>query len=246
MDTVFANLGLSQEETAIYTTLCKEGPIAIRSIAVKTGINRGTVYETLKLMAKTGLVTYSPIGKRKNFVAESPEKLLALFSERKKRMEEAIKKLEVDVIPDLKTHSKTGQIPQVYYYEGDEGIEQVLKDVLQTVQNSVQKEYFIYSSRPVRKYLYKLFPNFTRQRVRRGIKVKVIAIGEGGEEAELAERKWIKADENGITLSYMIIYPPKFALISVAQEDLPYGVVIHEEGVAKTQKVIFDTLWKIL
>jgi hypothetical protein len=49
-----------------------------------------------------------------------------------------------------------------------------------------QPEYYAYSSRPLRQYLYRKFPHFTEQRIAEGIAVKVIAIGEGGDPASLA------------------------------------------------------------
>ncbi len=42
------------------------------------------------------------------------------------------------------------------------------------------KEYYVYSSADIRKYLYQDFPNFTEERKKRNIHVKIIALGEGG------------------------------------------------------------------
>ena len=74
---------------------------------------------------------------------------------------------------------------------------------------------------------------------------KVIAIGEGGEDAELSERKWIKT-EGKVDAAYIAVYPPKCAIISLASANYPTAVVIESKEVATAQKIIFDTLWGLL
>jgi len=239
-------LGLNKKETIIYFSLYKLGPASIRQIAAKAKINRGTTYEVLKNLVKKGLATYFPKGKRRYFTAQSPETLLRLAEEKKERINQAVNQLRTQILPELTAIKPQGDVPQVHYYEGDEGIEKILQDVLRTVEKTPAKEYFVYSSKPVRKYIYRFFPNFTKQRIKRGIKVKVIAIGKGGEETKLSQRKWLNSKDGFSSLSYIIIYPPKFSLISIAQEEMPYGVVINESAVAQTQKLIFQSLWQTL
>ena len=86
---------------------------------------------------------------------------------------------------------------------------------------------------------------WARQRVQRGIRVRVIAIGEGGDEAELAERKWLPAG-SGTNASYIAIYPPKIAIITLAQKNYPVVIVIESPAIASTQQLMFDTLWSLL
>jgi sugar-specific transcriptional regulator TrmB len=108
------------------------------------------------------------------------------------------------------------------------------------------KEYYAYSSRTLRKYLYRHFPNFTRNRITTGVHVKVIAVGEGGELDTNSERRWIAEPPASELSSYVIIYGPKVALISVSADETPYGVVIEEPGVAAMQRLLFGTLWSQL
>jgi len=96
-----------------------------------------------------------------------------------------------------------------------------------------------------REHLYRPFPNFTRQRVNRGIKVRVLAVGEGGDEAEFAERKWLPAGD-ATDASYIAIYPPKVAMITLASNKYPVVVIIDSSAIASTQQILFDTLWRLL
>ena len=242
MQETFETIGISKTESAVYQSLLKLGPSSIRTIAGESGVNRGTTYETLKTLVKKGLVTYTPRGKRKYFVARNPYQLIRNAEEKQMLLTNALEALKTDIVPRLQRVKSSKEIADVRYFEGDSGIEEILRDVLHTSK----KEYYVYSSKPVRKYLYRNFPEFTKQRIKQGIMVRVIAIGEGGEETTMAERKWLANGQSDNSTSYIIIYPPKYALISVTNEDYPYGVVIHEESIARTQKLLFDSLWNNL
>ncbi|RTE65404.1 TrmB family transcriptional regulator [Amphritea opalescens] len=238
-------LGLTQREIILYRALLSLGPSAIRTIAEKAEINRGTTYDCLKEMQQKGIVTYLPKGKRRLFSAREPEVLLQLAEERRHSLDTAIDQLKTKVVPELHHLMPDFNTANVSYYEGDSGIEQVLRDILNTVEKQQSKCYSVFSSKPIRNHLYRPFPNFTAQRIQKGIEVKVIAIGEGGEDAELSERKWIKT-EGKVDAAYIAVYPPKCAIISLASANYPTAVVIESKEVAAAQSIIFETLWGLL
>lgn len=243
---IFQELGFSPREVAVYIALIKLGHGSIRDIAAKAGCNRGSAYDTLKTLHNKGIVTYFPKGKRRFFSAEPAEKLLELAQEKQSRLQQTMQHLEQEIIPDLKHLQPAYNIANVHYYEGDDGVEHVLRDILNTVAASEPREYCVYSARPIRRYLYRPFPNYTRQRVQRGIRVRVIAIGAGGEEAKLAERKWIDTGARRAASSYIAIYPPKCAMFSLVHEDYPTAVVIDAKEIAFSHQIVFDTLWRLL
>lgn len=244
----FDQLGLSARETLLYQTLLQLGPASIRDIADKSGINRGSAYESLKQLQTKGVVSYFPKGKRRFFSAENPEILLKLAEEKRNNLDKAIDSLKHSIIPNLHQLQPDYHQTNVRYYEGDEGIEWVLRDILNVVSeqsDQQKKEYCVFSSKPIRPFLYRPFPNFTKQRIKLGIKVNVIAIGDGGEDAELSERKWIRT-EGAVDASYIAIYPPKCAIISLASDNFPSAVVLESKDIAMAQQIIFNTLWGLL
>ena len=240
------SLGFTERELDVYLSLYTSGPASIRDIAKKANYNRGSTYEVLKELQRKGVVSYFPKGKRRYFTAEEPEGFLRLAEEKRDAIDGTIASLKQEIIPDLLLRKPEFNTATVHYYEGDDGIEFVLKDLLTTVSSTKSKEYYVYSSKPIRKYLYRPFPTFTKQRIKKGITVKVIAIGEGGEETELSERKWIPTNRAKTAASYIAVYPPKYASISLAHEDYPAAVVIDSEEIAEVQKIIFQTLWDLL
>lgn len=237
------SLGLSGREISIYYALLQLGPASIRDLAAKTDINRGTTYETLKDLVKKGVVNYLPKGKRRVFQAEDPSRLLALAEDKQQELEATLNSLKTEIIPGLRHLKPDFSSGNVRFYEGDEGVELVLKDILSSVDNSEVKSYSVISTQALREHLYRPFPTFTKQRIKKGISVRVLAIGDGGDEAELAERKWIKGEGDA---SYIAIYPPKVAMISLKENNYPVVVVIDSDAISGTQKMMFDMLWQAI
>lgn len=236
-------LGISERQTDLYLTLLKLGPSSIRDIATASDINRGTVYEELKRLRTMSLVTYFPQGKRKFFCAEPPEVLVRRARRVQQQTSEAADRLEQEILPNLKEIMPDTSHTSVFHYEGDEGVEYLLRDILDTVSKSGEKHYRVYSSRRIRKYLYRPFPGFTNARVKAGIHVNVIAIGEGGEDAPLSDRKWIEDSGQEQAASYVAIYGTKCAMISLLGGDYQTVVILDSEGISSAMKISFDTLW---
>jgi sugar-specific transcriptional regulator TrmB len=248
MDTSFPleTIGLNERELLTYQTLLGLSKASIRQVAAASGINRGSTYEHLKHLAEVGLVGSQSSGTRQKFFAEPPAKLYDLVARRRAELELAQEK----VVPLVRTLASLAPVetgaPMMRFYEDDEGIAAILQDVLETMQLAQQKEYYTYSSRPLRQYLYRLSPGFTRQRIAGGITVKVIAIGEGGELTSLAERKWLPAGTETEVSAYTIIYGDKVALIALSARGTPYGVIVEESGVAAMQRLLFEQIWRTI
>lgn len=238
-------LGFSDKEAAVYLALLRLGPTSVRSLADECNLNRGTTYDALKWLSQQGLVNFYHQETKQHFVAEDPEKLERLLKERVGELESLAKQLQQEVIPELKSlYDKGGERPVAKYYEKQEGFKHILEDVLATVEASGEKMYRIYSAVRIRQHLYEKFTEFSKERIKRGIRVRVIALGDGGELRGLDERKWLKVTTGSQT--YILIYNDKTAYISLNSAKQPIGVVIENQGVAHTQKLIFDQLWEKL
>lgn len=240
------DLGISQHDAETYVGLLKLESASIRKIAVVTGINRGTTYEALKRLTEIGLVSVRQNGKREQYTAESPETIYEIIRDKRRDLLEVSEEAK-RVIPDLLARKASLQgRPLVRYYEGESGVTTILKDVLQTCRHMDEPEYIAYSSSRVRHFLYRQFPQFTDRRIEAGIKVKVIAIGAGGDEVPKAERKWLPDPGDSGISSYTIVYDNKIATISIAADDTPYGVIVEDAGAAAMQSLLFAQLWEAL
>ena len=164
----------------------------MRSLAEFCGLNRGTTYDALKWLQEQGVVSFYQKESKQQFVAEHPEKLQELVAKEEADLHDAERELG-RVLPELEAlYNKGGERPVAKYFEKDE-ISQILQDVLDTCEATEEKLYRIYSSAALREYLYDGFSTFSDVRVAKGIAVKAIAIGDGGELRGL-ERKWLKLE----------------------------------------------------
>ncbi|MBI4426893.1 MAG: hypothetical protein HY569_00175 [Candidatus Magasanikbacteria bacterium] len=248
-------LGFSDKSVKVYLAMLQLGPSSVRKLAEFCELNRGTAYDTLKWLQEKGVVTFYQKQTKQYFVAENPKKLLSLAKNQEVELKEAQERIG-RAIPELQAlYNKGGERPVARYYEKDE-LNRILEDVLITCEEDEEKMYRIYSAEGVKEYLYEDFPTFSDVRIAKGIAVKAISLGGDGELRGLDERKWLATEfdkqsrqtkqDKQIGETYIIIYPGKTAYISLNAKKEPIGVVIENDGVFATQKIIFDNLWKNL
>lgn len=240
---IFKKLGFSDKTARIYLTLITLGPTSVRNLAKKTEFNRGTVYDGLKWLKEMGVVNYYEKESKQFFVAEDPDKLYDLVNKQTEQLQEVGKKMKDTVLELKSVYDKGGERPLAKYYEKGE-IRKILEQVLSRCEESGEMVYRVYSDADIRDYLYDGFQSFSDARIAKGIKVKAIAIGGGGELRGLDERKWLSIKKDFPT--YIIIYPGSTAYISLNSQGDLVGVVIENDGVYQTQKGIFDALWETL
>ncbi len=237
---IFKKLGMSDKVAQIYQSLLSLGPSSVRSLADYSGLNRGSTYDALKWLEEHGLVTFYHKDTKQFFVAEHPDRLLSLVREKKVENERLEREIERSLPEYMALHHKGGERPVAQYISARE-LNTILEDVLSTCEHSEEKTYRIYSTESVREFLYEEFPTFSDVRIAKGIRVRAIAIGSGGELRGLDQRKWLPSEEHMST--YIIIYPGKTAYISLDAKKQPVAVVIQNDGIYQTEKHIFDTLW---
>jgi sugar-specific transcriptional regulator TrmB len=241
---ILQQIGLSDKEILIYLTLLSGGPSSVRKLAKDSNLNRGTVYDTLKALQQRGLVGMYQKHKKPFFLAEDPEKLMEVVEHRERSIT-SLRRGVSELLPELKSlYVHGGMKPVVKYYEGAKGVNIVLQDVLRTMSDQSDKLYRVYSSAVLREYLYKEFPHFTKERIERRLHVRVVAIGAGGDDQPLAERRWLPAREASPT--YSIVYGPKVAFFALSAAEVPIGVLIEDQRVADTERMIFDHVWNTL
>jgi len=241
---VLKKLGLSDKEVAVYAALLALGSSSVRQIADAAKVNRGTTYDILKSLASDGLVSQISKDKKHFFAAEDPARLKTLVAKRQSQLEELNGELR-EKIPSLQSlYKRGGDKPVVRYFEGSRGIHALLADVLEVMVASGKKLYYVYSSSALREEYRAAYPTFTEERIAKKIKVNAIAMGPGGATSGLDERKWLTQDETSPT--YTLIYAGHMAHIAHDAAGQMVGVIIENEAMYETHKLIFEALWKKL
>lgn len=244
--TILKEFGLSDKEIAVYLALIELGPSPVRNIATKANVNRGTTYDILKDLMKQSLVSYFDKQAHQYFTAEPPEKLVYSLEQKQNNLE-LVKKQIKDGLPALKTiFEQQGGRPTVRVFEGTSGIKSIMTDVLESVELLRDKKYYVYSASGLRKNVYEAMPDFTEKRIKKKIQVRTIALGEGGQLIGLDERKWLPEKNSELEATYVFIYRPKVAIISLDKQGNPIGLVIDNPQIFETQRLVFESLWKFL
>jgi sugar-specific transcriptional regulator TrmB len=239
---ILKKLDLSDKEIKVYLKLLENGAISVRGLSELTGLNRGTTYDILKQLQALGLVSYYHQETKQKFVAEDPEKLLKLVKDREEKLFEAKVKIN-EIIPELRSlKEKEGDRPVTKFYEGNQGVRLILEDVLESMDEEKDKEYFVYSSTRASEAINAAFPEFTRERIKRKIFARVISLAKGGKTHGLDERRWLGLEKDSAT--FIIIYAGKCAFISRDATGNPVGVIIENRMIYETQRILFLQLWE--
>ena len=124
---VLNKLGLSNNESTVYLSLLEIQKGTVATIQRQTDLHRPTIYQALSSLMEKGLITMSPEGKQKLYIAESPTKLKRLFSELQDEFESLIPELE-------ETHKQKNPKPVLKYLEGKKGVSFVFDDIVRSLK----------------------------------------------------------------------------------------------------------------
>jgi len=117
------HLGFTQKEAAVYVASLELGSATAQEIAMKSRVNRATVYLTIETLAHRGLMSMFERGSKRYFAAESPERLLSLLKRRERVIQEKEQEAE-KLLPMLLAlyNSASSTKPSIRFLEGPEGV----------------------------------------------------------------------------------------------------------------------------
>src|SRR3989344_3394191 len=119
-------MGLSESEINVFLAMVQVGPEAISRIAKMAGHNRVSVYDILRRLSEKGLVRQITRGGVKKYEAEEPGVIL------RKLIEEKLVVFK-DLRPELNAlYGGRYDQPSVSFYEGLQGVKNILLDTLET------------------------------------------------------------------------------------------------------------------
>jgi HTH-type transcriptional regulator, sugar sensing transcriptional regulator len=127
------NIGLNEKEANVYLALLQMGQATAYSISLRSGLKKPTTYVILDQLVKKGYALKIPRVKKHLFVAESPEKVIALAGERFREAQ--------DALPELLAMKK-GEVEKanVSYFEGLEGIKEMYARLIKTMRGKPEDE----------------------------------------------------------------------------------------------------------
>ncbi len=123
-------LGLKEKEARVYLAGLELGPDSLQNIARKSEVTRPTAYEIVKSLQEKGLFREAQQGKKRLFVANSPEKILHILRLQKRELEEKEREF-IRIIAALESRYalKDGGMQ---IFKGKEGLQVLQEQILFT------------------------------------------------------------------------------------------------------------------
>ena len=241
----FEKAGLTRDQAALYEALLRKGSLTARAAALEAKIGRTLGYAVLDQLIEQGLVEKrDSAGAVSRFFPLHPATLQEKVEAQQKTSERAAIALKA-ILPDLSSiyNLSTGR-PGVRFYEGLEGIKQVLDDSL----TSKTEIYSYVDIAAVEKFMPDLSREFAKSRQRLGIKKKNIGIDTPENRAEIegyytdvTEERLIKSLVTSFG-TVMQIYDGRISYFTLGVEPL-IGVIITDKHIYEMHKTLFEFAW---
>lgn len=241
---LFATLGLGEKEIVIMEVLLQNESLRVTELAKKARLNRTTAYGILKVLIGRGLVSSATKNGVSEFQSIDPgllpsyvERQRALLEERKKEIEQAVSQMK-------KIRKEKGIFPQIYFFEGLEGLKQAYEDTLENNKGKIIEEFTGPDAMFDELGQEQWVRNYIAKRKRKNIHCKIIA-------PNTKWSRWTKendADSLRITklipeeysfASEIVLYDDKVGIFSFSKEK-PVALLIEDVTIAKTMRTIFS------
>lgn len=232
---VLENLGLNTKEAAVYLAALELGEASAIGITKKAGMQRTYFYDLSKRLIGLGLLRQVSKGKKRFFSALEPDKLVGLEEKKLKDLK--------DALPQLKSIFNTkGQKSKIFYYEGIEGIRQIVDDSL-----SFNGEVLFFETPlVVTADQQKLLKEYIKKRIALDIRARVI----GEMSPEIINMKARDANEmretrvlpkNIFSSDVEIgIYGNRIYVIDFKDE---FGFIVEDSNISSVLKKFFEIIW---
>ena len=239
-------IGLSEEQAKIYSTLISHGTLPARKIASYTGINRSLIYKiTKELIAHNLVIEHKAPGKISTFTAEHPSHLQKIIDRRNQDIKLANQAL-VETVGSLGAQfNLTCNKPSIYYFDGLSGIEMLNRDIIDTkAPVRLIRSPFDNNTEDLDRHAKKLLES----RAAAGISTQLIVpikntqstITPEWDVKNLIERRRVPREELH-NPAQIVIYGNKVALTSFA--DCMITTIVEDQKIADSFAMLFDIIW---
>ena len=242
------NFDLTNVEINILNKLCYLGPSQIGILIKKTGIHRGTVYNSLQRLTNKGFVSIVKNEKNINY-AISPYAFLSKIHQEKNKFLEMKKKVK-EIITYLKSIKKIGindENESCDYYEiyDKSSFKNFFIDLLVSSKKSEEKYKFIGDGGEMRDVMGAEYYNYS-QNLKKNMMVKCqVILNKVKKDHPFAQEvvgtlRWIQK-ENRFPVNTWI-YGNKVAIIDWSKEPI-HIIILNNKNIAKNYEQYFKILW---
>ena len=242
-------LGLNDKQAEIYLLLLKHGLTSLLELSRQSTINRTTIYRIVEDLKKINLVEEVLDDRGVKVKAAAPENLNLLLTQKETELNQLKSNLS-DLISDLSAiKDQPTSSTQVVYFRGQSGLKQLLWNILKAKGESVGYGFADWNQSVGREFAEKL----RAERVKRQIYDREIQnTDQAGPMSDWTNVKNYDQiyqcrllDKKIVDIKHdTYIYNDVFVFFYFIKNEM-FGIEIHNAEIAKTQKQIFEVLWKL-
>ncbi len=248
---IFKQAGLEKNQALVYETLLRGGEMRASALAKQTMIKRGLVYKILEDLQEMGVVEKKEaLGEVATFFLKHPV-LLKEFAERQEKKAYDAKRILESALPSIiSDYNLVAGRPGVRFFEGIEGIQQVLEDSL---DDNRGKEILTFSdvagyARYLKEWNTKYY---APKRKRLGIKEKVIIPNniealeymKGYKANDVTEILFVDHKKYPFTTE-INVYSNKVTFVTFS-EKIHIGFIVENKEIYETMLSIHNFFWEI-
>ena len=237
---IFKTLDLNEVEIKIYLALLENEKLGITGISNSINLSRTNVYNYIEKIEKMGLISKVPDSATLKYEAVSPDKIMEVLKKKENEIKKKISDFQ-EILPELKNLENEKNPTQVKLYEGKEGLERVIENLLKDESLKM-----IFHSDIKKAFFPKLLKNFLNysaekkqhiQEIRSNINQNTDYNPSKNNSNHLLK---IAPKELNLKSDY-IITPDRILLVSYQGRFL--AVEITNKFMTETQNSIFDMIW---
>lgn len=249
--------GLNDKEALIYASLLDLGGSGFPSaIAEKAGIKRSTAYKILLGLTIKGLVNELQKKNKIFYQVEKPDKLIRHAKNQVQMAEDNLEKAE-RLFPELQglyTLSSSNK-PKVFYFEGREEVASIYLEMITPGQKPYEMLAFANAKAFKASMSFKQVRHFVKTKEKLGIPVRAIVpdteedrqfnptVFEGIHKKYWPDLRYIPAELFPFESEITIFGTDKIAIAKFGPKN-PVGVIIEDEVIHGTIKLMFEVAWR--
>lgn len=237
-------IGLTKNESIVYSTLVKLGTVKTAEILKQSGLNSGRIYDTLESLKHKGLISESNINGVKHFTASPPGQLRDYFQQRLNELKQEEPIIE-EAIPqlDLLRNTSLGESRAVVY-TGLRGLKTAVDEAFEKVEKGEEILAMGVTSLKDEK-INRFWINWSPKRLNKKIEAKHLFSEPSDLYREFKKMKYTKAKIlTGITPVTIDIFGTKTVLIMNYKDPISC-ILIQDENSVQSFRQFFYQLWKI-
>lgn len=243
--------GLSTDEAVVYELLLRSGEqqasVLAKSVPAEHPLSRPQVYKVLEMLISKDLVEKKDPGHSvATFLPKHPVGIAQSFDEQKAAIDTARDQFSAISGQLTSLFNLTSGKPGVQFYEGEEGIQRVLAESLQTTDDYI---YTYADTDTIEQYVKEINTAYVEKRLKLGIRKKILMMDSAlarekarNANPELTQIRLMSAKDMPTVPAVIEIYSNKVSYLTF-KDGMLTSTIISDSTIYSFHRFLFESHW---